>query len=38
MGDSRARAGADAVDGSDHRLRAVPDRLDEVAGHAREAQ
>ena len=35
--DRRPGAGADPVDGGDDRLRAVPDRLHEVAGHAREA-
>ena len=34
----RARAGADAVDGRDDRLRAMAHRLDEVAGHARERE
>ena len=36
--DRRAGAGADAVDGSDDGLRAVPHRLHEIAGHARERE
>ena len=36
--DHRAGAGADAVDRRDDRLRAAADRLDEVAGHAREGE
>ena len=35
---NRAGAGADAVDRGDDRLRALPHRLDEIAGHAREGE